>query len=99
MKILFVSAAEKEFVAAIEFYEMEMPGLGQAFIQEIEKSLHRITQFPKSYTALSKNTRRCLVSRFPYGIIFEYQESENLILIFAIANLHRKPDYWKNRLI
>jgi hypothetical protein len=98
MKILFVSSAEREFAEAIEYYEMEMPGLGDIFLREIEKSLDRITLYPNSYTPLGQNTRRCLVSRFPYGIIYQFREREKLILILAISNLHRKPDYWKNRL-
>jgi len=44
---------------------------------------------------MTQNSRRCLVKNFPYGII--YQEKENYILIIAIANLHRKPNYWINR--
>lgn len=99
MKTLFLSTAEKEFAATIEFYEMEMPGLGEAFIREVENSITRIKQFPQSYIALGKQSRRCLVLRFPYGIIYQYKEPENLILIIAIANLHRKPDYWKKRVV
>jgi mRNA-degrading endonuclease RelE of RelBE toxin-antitoxin system len=29
---------------------------------------------------------------FPYGIVYEIQKDE--IVIIAIANLHREPDYW-----
>jgi len=36
------------------------------------------------------------VKTFPYGVI--YQEREDFILIVAIANLHRKPNYWAERL-
>jgi len=42
-------------------------------------------------------SRRCLVYKFPYGVIYQYQEDKNEILIVAIAHLHRKPDYWYSR--
>ena len=56
----------------------------------------RIAQFPEAWHPLSKRTRRCLVKRFPYGVIYTKRGEE--IIIIAVANLHRKPDYWKNRL-
>jgi hypothetical protein len=34
--------------------------------------------------------------RFPYGLIYEYTETE--ILVLAVANLHRNPDAWEGRL-
>jgi hypothetical protein len=30
------------------------------------------------------------------GIIYQIREKE--ILVVAVANLHRKPDYWKDRI-
>ena len=37
------------------------------------------------------------IGRTPYGII--YQARENYILIVAVAHLHRKPGYWKDRTV
>ena len=34
--------------------------------------------------------------KIPYGVIYTKRGEE--IIIIAMANLHRKPDYWKNRL-
>jgi len=44
---------------------------------------------------LSKHTRRCLVHRFPYGVI--YQVTGEVILIIAVMQLNRKPGYWRGR--
>jgi len=35
--------------------------------------------------------------RFPYGVI--YQIAEGWIIIIAIMQMNRKPDYWKERII
>ncbi|EKD90013.1 MAG: hypothetical protein ACD_32C00090G0002, partial [uncultured bacterium] len=45
---------------------------------------------------LSKNTRRCILFRFPYGVI--YQILKDKIIIIAIMQLNKKPMYWKNRI-
>ncbi|MBN1932290.1 MAG: type II toxin-antitoxin system RelE/ParE family toxin [Desulfobacterales bacterium] len=96
MKINFLEIAQIELNDAIEYYNYEVPGFGDAFLTEILNALDRIGEFPKAWQACSKRTRRCQTRRFPYGIIYQIREKE--ILIVAIANLHRKPNYWKDRI-
>lgn len=95
MKLRFYEAAELEFDDAIAFYESESPGLGRKYHDAVREALARIKQFPRAFPPLSQQTRRCLVHKFPYGII--YQVSTDEILIIAIAHLHRKPEYWESR--
>jgi len=93
--IAFHSEAKKELFESAEYYEEQVVGLGDDFIDEIEKVLDLIEQQPSSGTKISKTERRFLTSRFPYGIIYSVEDS--LITIFAILNLKRKPGYWKSR--
>lgn len=95
MIIKFHSGARKEFFEAADYYEEQVVGLGDDFIDEVEKVLDVIEQQPASGTKITKTERRFLVSRFPYGII--YSDEEDLITIFAVMNLKRKPGYWKSR--
>ncbi len=81
---------------AIEYYNFEVSGLGDAFLAEVLKALDRIGRFPEAWHPCSKRTRRCQTRRFPYGIIYQIREKE--ILVVAVANLHRRPDYWEDRL-
>jgi plasmid stabilization system protein ParE len=95
--IEFLEPAEAEFDQAVSYYNNEQPELGERFSLEIQKSLLRIASYPESYQKISKRSRRCLVSKFPYGIIYQYREKHNTILVVAIAHLHRKPEYWSTR--
>jgi hypothetical protein len=70
--------------------------LGLEFAEEIYATIARITQYPDAWSTLSKNSRRCIVSRFPYGLI--YQIESHTLRIIAVAHLHRRPGYWKERL-
>jgi plasmid stabilization system protein ParE len=97
MKIFFLEPAEQELDSAIEFYEEELACLGKKFQAEVIRSVTRIKEYPNSYQQLSLRTRRCLVAKFPYGLIYSYQESKSEIIIVAVANLHRRPDYWTER--
>lgn len=58
-------------------------------------TIQRVLEFPKAWTILDGEVRRSLVKRFPYGVL--YSEDAGDILILAVMNLHRAPDYWKHR--
>lgn len=96
MQIVFLEPAQLELEEAVQYYEHEQQGLGQAFLYEILKTIDRVRNFPSAWQRLSRRTRRCRTRRFPFGVV--YQERKEEILIVAIAHLHRKPEYWKDRL-
>jgi hypothetical protein len=95
MKFCFHPKAEEEFDKAVEYYEECQVGLGLEFAEEVYLTIARAIQYPDAWSTMSKNTRRCLVNRFPYGII--YQVKSDMLRIIAVANLHRRPGYWKDR--
>ena len=85
-----------ELDEGIEYYNAQRSGLGFEFMDQVQSAVARIKQYPDAWQPLSRRTRRCLVKQFPYGIIYQLRSNE--ILIVAITHLHRKPDYWANRL-
>lgn len=95
MKFYFHPDAEAEFAKAVEHYEQYKAGLGIDFVEEVYATISRIMQYPDAWSLLSKESRRCLVSRFPFGVI--YQIKPRALRIIAVAHLNRKPDYWKQR--
>lgn len=96
MKYRFHPRADKELSAAADYYDDKAVGLGYEFLEEVYAAIQRILEFPEAWTPLSKRTRRCLLSRFPYGVI--YQIRSDYVLIVAVANLQKEPDYWVDRL-
>jgi len=96
MKTRFLRIAQLELDDAVEYYNAQRPGLGYELLWEVFSTIDRIKGFPQAWQPFHMGTRRCFVRRFPYGVI--YKQIDDLILIVAIANLHRKPDYWINRL-
>ncbi len=97
MKVTFLKVAETELDDAFGYYESVQRGLGFKFLAEVELSKSRMTSFPLSYHEIGKYSRRCLVQKFPYGIIYQYKERPKEILVVAISHLHRVPDYWLGR--
>ncbi len=95
MRFYFHEEAEAEFDKAVEYYESCRSGLGLEFAEEVYATIKRILPFPAAWTQISQNTRRCLLNRFPYAVI--YQEKNGYIRIIAVADLRRRPGYWKDR--
>ena len=95
MRFRFLEIAEIELDEAIQYYNYEVTGLGDDFLSEVMDAVDRIAKFPEAWHLCSKRTRRCQTRRFPYGIIYQIRKEE--ILVIAIANLHREPEYWADR--
>ena len=89
MKYSFHPLAVRELT---ESNEDNSPGLGLEFSKEIYSTIQRILQFPKAWSKISQNCRRCITQRFPYGIIYHVKEDE--ILIVSIMQLNKKPRSW-----
>jgi plasmid stabilization system protein ParE len=95
MDYSFHPAAEAELNDAIDYYESIQTGLGIDLAEEVAQAVARAVKFPQAWSFIRKPVRRSLVKRFPYGVLYVAQT--NSIFILAVMNLHREPDYWKNR--
>lgn len=96
MRFYFHPRADDEFDQAVQSYEDCQPGLGLEFAEEVYAVIGRVCEYPDAWSAMSLNTRRCLVNRFPYGVVF--QVKSGMLRIIAVAHLHRQPDYWRDRI-
>ena len=96
MRIEVHDAAELEFAEAVTWYDGQSSVAGDQFLEEFQRAIQRIAAFPNAWPKISKNTRRCRLNRFPYGVV--YQTRKNSIVIVAVMHLHRRPDYWRDRL-
>jgi len=95
MKYKFHPLAIKELEDSIDYYKNLSLTLGLEFLEEFHSSIQRILKFTFAWTKLTKTCRRCILNRFPYGII--YTMEENLIIIVAVMQLNKKPNYWEKR--
>lgn len=96
MTVRFLEIAEIELDQAIHWYGAQAPGLGNAFLIEVLSAADRIARFPEAWHPLDEGVRRCRLSRFPYGLTYTIDNGD--ILVLAVAHLHRRPDYWRDRL-
>ena len=89
--------AAAEFSEAVRWYESRRPGLGGEFFDRVAATLSLIRANPEIGSTVSSDgrTRRTLVPRFPYQVIYRLRPDD--IVIVAIAHLKRRPGYWEHR--
>lgn len=97
MTVRLLEVACQELDEAVAYYNGQASGLGDAFLLETIAAIDRIRRFPLAWHPLSESTRRCRLRRFPYGLIYHHDEKGE-VLIVAVAHLHRRPDYWRERI-
>ena len=94
--VRFLEIAEIELDEAIRWYDAQAPGLGEVFLIEVITVADRIARHPEAWHLLGPGIRRCRLTRFPYGLIYAVESDD--IVVLAVANLHRNPNYWRERL-
>ena len=95
MTFSFHPEAKDEFNEAIEYYENCSSGLGYDFSIEVFATIENVVNYPTVWPIMEEDLRRCLLNRFPFGLIYSIEQDE--IFIIAVMHLRRHPDYWKNR--
>jgi plasmid stabilization system protein ParE len=91
----FDAAAERELNEAVDFYDLESPGLGDVFLAEVEHALAQVATFPEAAEPLRDGVRRRLLHTFPYALLYSLRT--DAVRILAVAHQRRRPFYWENR--
>lgn len=96
MNYSFHTGAEKDFIAAQDFYEQHA-GLQVAirFLDELEHVIALLLQHPGMGTPITKNRRAFPLKTFPYSVVYRTQGGHLRILI--VRHQRRKPGYASNR--
>lgn len=81
--------AYQDLWEAVLRYEREKTGLGEAFLEAFDNCCHHILNFPKAFPQKYKTYRQALMKRFPYVIIYEFEDPE--IVIYSVFFTDRNP--------
>ena len=95
-RVRFNKLAAEELQDAAVHYEGERAGLGSEFVDEVEKSLAFVAEFPRVAVREGGSYRRLVVPRFPYYIVYRLV-GEDVLRILAVGHQKRRPRYWAGR--
>jgi plasmid stabilization system protein ParE len=95
MNVRYEPAAQQELAEAVVYYDDRSSELARRPVADLDAAISRILAHPRAWPPLGKNLRRCLLTDFPYQLV--YGVEQDAIRIFAFAHLSRRPDYWRKR--
>lgn len=94
--VQFRPAANRDVLEAADWYEMQLPGLGAGFFEDLDRVLTRIQESRGQFPIVYRDAHRALLRRFPYGVFFKNYEHRTLVV--AVADLRRETSRWKRRI-
>jgi plasmid stabilization system protein ParE len=94
-KLIIKPLAERDITETYQWYNEKQAGLGDDFLNELERSLDFIKANPNQYQIRYKEVRMTKVRRFP--ICLHYTLTEHLIFVHAVLSTSRNPRIWKER--
>jgi len=95
LPVVWLPEAEAELQHARMWYDAIRPELGDRFALAIEETVDIIAKNPLQFPVVHRGRRRAGVRRFPYGIFFDTQQHQ--ILVIACFHAKRNPKRWQTR--
>lgn len=74
---------------AYRWYEEQKAGLGEEFLEELDKDYDKLQSHPKYFGKVKNNFRQSSLKRFPYVIVYEIMK--NGVVVFAVFHTKRNP--------
>jgi plasmid stabilization system protein ParE len=93
--IRFSPEAVGEAEAAYRWYRERSPAMASAFLAALERAVLQIAEAPERPAAYLHGTRRVLLRRFPYMVV--YRVHGDAVEVVAVAHGRRRPGYWRTR--
>lgn len=95
-RIIVRPEAENDLKEAFFWYEDKRHGLGHDFLLQVEAELKFIERNPESCPPEYKETRKHLIKRFPYKIIYLIEKEK--IIVLAVIHGKRNPNFLRKRI-
>lgn len=80
--------------SAVAWYKRRSTKAALDFIEDLCRAADAVREAPERWPLEKNNTRRFLLWRFPFAVIYSEYESS---MIWAVAHGSRRPGYWAER--
>ncbi len=87
--------ATKDTEEAVGYFDALRPGLGQAFLIQVQEVLLRVSGMPEVRGVVWRNVRAARLRRFMYVVY--YRVHKDSVEVLAVIQGNRDAAVWQNR--
>jgi plasmid stabilization system protein ParE len=91
----YLAEALEEAEAALSWYAERSPTAALALSLEFDAAEAAILDRADAWPSYIQGTRRHLLRRFPFSVV--YSAGPERVVIVAVAHASRRPGYWQGR--
>lgn len=96
--IRFSQLASDDLTEVLGWYkEQNAEGLHKRFIEALSQVLKRLENNPESNPIVHKNVRQALLKKFPYKILYTFDNAIVEVLVIAVIHQKRDPKILQGR--
>lgn len=96
MTLRFEAEAAEELYRAVQYYEGQSAGLGGELLDDLDRVAGLLVASPNLGSPGPSGTRRILLSRFPFVVVYKFWEDEPVVVAFS--HQRQRPGYWLDRI-
>ena len=91
----FALRAEDDLQRIVDFYDNINPKLSDLFLEDLQRSLKSIEDYPQGYQIRFEQVRAKFLKKFSFGVY--YKTYPVRISVIAILHSSQDPEIWKGR--
>ena len=93
--VRFLTVARREVIDAHAWFTERSTGLGERFLNEVDRVVGLIAESPEGFPVLHRDLRRARLRRFPYSLF--YRVAPHACFVIACFHARRNPAEWEAR--
>lgn len=95
VRVRFWPPADLELMEIVAWYEQQCRGLSLVFLRALDHTLLHLASWPEQRALIGEHTRRCVMQRFPFVIL--YVADEQGLTVLGVVHASRDPKSWADR--
>ena len=87
--------AFKDIQQTIDWYELQLSGLGVRYKNQTKKQINSLKINPQLYSIKYNEIHCRKVNKFPFLIHYKIDDELKTVTVFAVFHTSRNPEIWK----
>ncbi len=96
-KIFIDPEALQDIKDATDWYNEQLPGLGNSFQKQVKSQINALKKNALGYAIRYEDVRFVLVRKFPFLVHFVLNENQKRVEVIAVLHTSRNPRIWSYR--